>query len=114
MAGASDKKLPHITEAEQTPTVRFLMAFIEQQQETIQQQQTELEALKAEVARLKKLPKKPKIRPSKLSKDDADKGSGNPGKSNKPRKRKKKLTVHKTEMRAHACLDMRTTPSRIY
>ena len=99
MAGAPDKNaLPQITEAEQTPTVRLLMAFIEQQQETIQKQQMEIEALKAEVARLKKLPKKPKIRPSKLPKDDADKGSGNSGKSNKSRKRKKKLTIHKTEI----------------
>lgn len=98
MAGASDKKLPHVTEEEQTPTVRLLMAFIEQQQETIQKQQTKIEALEAEVARLKKLPKKPKIGPSKLPKDNADKGSGNSGKSNKPRKRKKKLTVHKTEI----------------
>ncbi|HDM75828.1 MAG TPA: transposase [Deltaproteobacteria bacterium] len=89
--------LPHIPEEEQTPTVRLLLAFIEKQQETIQKQQTEIDALKAEVARLKKLPKKPKIKPSKLSKDK-NKGSGNSGKSNKSNKRKKKLTIHSTEI----------------
>lgn len=55
MVTVSDKKvLPHITEAEQTPTVCLLMVIIEQQQETIQKQQAEIEVLKAEVARLKK------------------------------------------------------------
>jgi len=90
--------LPHIPEEEQTPTVRLLMAFIEQQQETILKQQTDIKSLKAEIARLKKLPPKPKIRPSKLSKGDKGKGSGNSGKSTTSRKRKKKLTIHKTEI----------------
>jgi len=90
--------LPHIPEEEQTPAVRLLMAFIEQQQETILKQQAEIESLKAEIARLKKLPPKPKIRPSKLSKGDKGKGSGNSGKSTTSRKRKKKLTIHKTEI----------------
>jgi len=48
--------LPHIPEEEQTPAVRLLMAFIEQQQETILRQQVDIESLKAEIARLKKLP----------------------------------------------------------
>jgi len=52
--------LPHIPEEEQTPAVRLLMAFTEQQQ-------ADIESLKAEIARLKKLPPKPKIRPSKIS-----------------------------------------------
>ncbi len=106
--------LPPIPEEEQTPGARLLMAFIEQQQETIQKQQTEIEALKAEVARLKKLPKKPKIRPSTLPKDDDepehddndDPGASGQGgttddqkeKTTKPRKHKKKLTIHKTEV----------------
>ena len=93
-----DNAFPHIPEAEQTPTVRLLIAFIEQQQEIIFKQQTEIEALKAEVARLKKLPPKPKIRPSKLSKDGKNKGSGKTGKATNPRKRKKKLTIHNTEI----------------
>lgn len=90
--------LPHIPEEEQTPTVRLLVAFIEQQQETILKQQTEIESLKAEIARLKKLPPKPKIRPSKLAKGDKGKGSGKSGKSTTSRKRKKKLVIHKTEI----------------
>ncbi len=97
-----------IPENEQTPTVRLLLAFIEQQQESIQRQQAEIEALKAEVARLKKLPDKPKIRPSTLPKDDegtdddnddsAPGGGHSNGKTTKPRKRKKKLIIHKTEI----------------
>ena len=89
---------PHIPEEEQTPAVRLLLAFIEQQQETILKQQTEIDSLKAEIARLKKLPRKPKIRPSKLSKSDKGKGSGNSGKKTTSRKRKKKLTIQKTEI----------------
>ena len=46
MVTVFDKKvMPHIAEADQTPAVRLLMAFIEQQQETIQQQQSEIEAI---------------------------------------------------------------------
>jgi len=131
--------LPPIPLGEQTPTVRLLMALVEQQQgvietqkttieqlqlqidqlrssnerqqEDLQKQQVQIEALKAEVARLKNLPKKPKIQPSTLPKDDdesdhddtdgSDSGPGenNPtGKSSKPRKRKKNLTIHKTEI----------------
>ena len=119
--------IPSIPLAEQTPTVRMLLAIIEQQQtiirqlqshveqlqllseqqqETIQQQQARIEVLEAEVARLKKLPKKPKIRPSTLPKDDDDTDDSDSGqggdnatrKSDKPRKRKKKLTIHKTEI----------------
>ena len=74
------------------------MAVIEQQQETIQRQQTEIDALKAEVARLKKLPKRPKIKPSNLNKGKTGKGSDKSGKSNTSRKRKKKLIIHKTEI----------------
>lgn len=90
--------LPHIPEEEQTATVRLLMAFIEQQQETILKQQADIKSLKAEIARLKKLSPKPKIRPSKLSKGDKGKGSGNSDKSTTSRKRKKKLIIHKTEI----------------
>ena len=90
--------LPPIPLEEQTPTVRLLMAIVEQQQgvidtqkttieqlqlqidqlrssnerlhEDFQKQHVQIEALKAEVVRLKKLPEKPKIRPSTLPKDD--------------------------------------------
>lgn len=131
--------LPSIPVAEQTPTVRLLMTLVEQQQvvidsqkstieqlqlqinrlsssnehlqQTLQKQQAQIEALKAEIARLKKLPKKPTIRPSALPKDDdkpddddpndsdhSDQGGGNQanGKTTKPRKRKKKLVIHHT------------------
>ena len=123
------------------PTVGGLLAIIEQQQgvidqqktrleqlqlhinelcsthecqlQTLQEQQTQIDALKAEVARLKQLPKKPKIRPSTLPKDDeapdqddrddtrqSDQGETGEGKGKppKPRKRKKALTIHKTQV----------------
>ena len=84
---------PHIPEEKQTPTVRLLLAFIEQQHTTILRQQADIEALKAEIARIKKLPPKPKIRPSRLSTDKKGKETK---KSNTSRKRKKKLTIHET------------------
>lgn len=92
--------LPHIPKEEQTPTIRLLLAFTEQQQETIWKQQAEINALKAEVARLKKLPEKPKIKPSRLTKGNSSKGEDpdKSGNSNTSRKRKKKLTIHKTEI----------------
>ena len=109
MPGTFDKdELPHIAEAEKTPTERLLLSYIERQQETIEKQQTEIEALKAELARLKKLPKRPSIRPSTLPKDDEesddkedplqDGESDAKGEARKPRKRKKKLTIHNTEI----------------
>ena len=107
MSAVSKKRvLPPIPVAEQTPTVRALMALMEQQQtvidthratieqlqhqidqlkssneqqlETLHAQQAQIEALKAEVARLKKLPTNPKIRPSTLPEDD---DSDDPGAS---------------------------------
>lgn len=101
MSAVSKKRvLPSIPVAEQTPTVRALMAIIEQQQtvidshqatieqlqhqidqlkssneqqlETLHEQQAQIEAMKTEVARLKKLPTKPKIRPSTLPKDNEE------------------------------------------
>lgn len=66
------KELPPIPPQEMTPTLRLLLAFIEQLQQQVQQQQTEIEALKDEVARLQKRPAKPRIRPSTLPKDDED------------------------------------------
>jgi hypothetical protein len=71
---------PLIPEEEQTPTVRSLLAIIEQLQQDFQQQQERIVALEAEIARLKKLPKKPKIRPNTLPKDDDDDEPGIPGK----------------------------------
>jgi len=89
---------PNIPIEEHTPAVRLLLAFIQQQQETILKQQTEIDSLKAEIARLKKLPPRPKIRPSNIHKGNKGKGSDNSGKSTTTRKRKKKLTIHKTEI----------------
>lgn len=99
--------IPDIPEEEKTPVVRLLLAFMEQQQVIIQNQQVEIDTLKAEVAKLKKLPPKPKIRASKLPKDDDNDNptghSGNkkssPGNGTvKGRKRKKTLTIHKTKI----------------
>jgi len=101
--------LPPIPAEEQTPTVRLLMALVEQQQvvidsqqrtiqqlqlqidrlsssnehlqQTLQKQQVQIEALKAEIARLKKLPKKPTIRPSTLPKDDDESDHDDPNDS---------------------------------
>lgn len=96
--------IPDFPEEEKTPTVRLLLAIIEQQQEIIQNQQIEIDALKSEVAKLKKLPPKPKIRASKLPKDDDnDNPSGHTGNRkttanniNKTGKRKKNLKIHIT------------------
>ncbi len=107
--------LPDIAEHERTPTVRQLLAFIEQQHAVIQQQKAEIDTLEAELARLKKLPKRPKIRPSTLPKDDdpsdddasdddarddstPGSGRGGKGKTTKPRKRKKRLVIHETKI----------------
>ncbi len=99
--------IPEIPEEEKTPVVRLLLAFMEQQQAIIQNQQVEIDALKTEVAKLKKLPPKPKIRASKLPKDDDnDNPTGHSGNKNSSpgngsgnsRKRKKKLNIHKTQI----------------
>ena len=95
--------LPELPEEEKTPVVRLLLAFIEQQQEVIIEQQAEIDNLKSEVARLKKLPSKPKIKPSKLPKDDGNDNptghsgnrGGNKGKQRK-RQHKNKRVIHKT------------------
>lgn len=90
-----------------------LRATNEHQLQTLQEQQTQIDALKAEVARLKRLPKKPKIRPSTLPKDDEDPDQDNrdgrdksdPGKTDegkgkppKSRKRPKELPIHDTQV----------------
>lgn len=93
--------------------INELCSTHEHQLQTLQEQQTQIDALKAEVARLKQLPKKPKIRPSTLPKDDeepdqddrddtrqsdqgeTDEGKGKPSKA---RKRKKQLTIHHTQV----------------
>jgi len=90
-----------------------LRATNEHQLQTLQAQQTQIDALKAEVARLKQLPKKPKIRPSTLPKDDppadqqdredssqSEQGETEQGKrkSAKARKRHKDLPIHHTQV----------------
>jgi TolA-binding protein len=112
-----------------------LRATNEHQLQTLQEQQTQIDALKAEVARVKQLPKKPKIRPSTLPKDDppadqqdredtsqSEQGETEQGKRNsaKARNRHKDLPIHHTQSLSlricppdHACSVMRTTPCRI-
>ena len=110
-ASKDEPILPDIPEAEKTPTVRLLVARIEEQQECIQKQRKEIETLKAEVARLKNLPKKPSIRPSTLPKDDDESDDndsddstqdeqqdGKKKRAGQSRKRKKNLTIHETKV----------------
>ena len=99
--------LPPIPPEEQTPTVRLLLAIIEQQQLTIAKLEARVGLLEAEVARLKKLPPRPTIKPSALEKnhDDVDEdppsgGSGKgtattPTKRAGSKKRRKRLPVHR-------------------
>ncbi len=99
--------LPPIPPEEQTPTVRLLLAIIEQQQLTIAKLEARIGLLESEVARLKKLPPRPHIKPSALEKnhDDEDKDppSGGSGKgiarpqTKRPgsKKRRKRLPVHR-------------------
>jgi hypothetical protein len=68
----TDFILPPIPPEELTPTVRLLLAIIEQQQATIRRLEERVDQLEAEVARLKKLPPRPKIKPSTLDKHHAD------------------------------------------
>ena len=96
--------LPSIPAEEMTPTVKLLLAIIEQQQETIIQLEKRVDQLETEVARLKKLPPRPKIKPSTLEKDDNDDdpptgsvGKGpSAGKRPGSKKRRKHLKVHRT------------------
>lgn len=114
-----------IAEQEKSPSVLLLISVIEQQQQLLDQQQEEILLLKeenlqlkeeglllkekvgvleAEIRRMKKLPPKPKIK-SNLPNDDDDNDSGGTSDSDddnrkppSPRKRKKNLTIHKTEV----------------
>ncbi len=92
--------IPPIPAHEMTPTVKLLLAIIEQQQVTMKQLEERVNQLEAEVARLKKLPPKPKIRPSSVNKDDQDPPSTGSGKRKKKRpgsgKRKKRLKIHRS------------------
>ncbi len=99
--------LPPIPPEEQTPTVRLLLAIIEQQQLTIAKLEARVGLLEAEVVRLKKLPPRPKIKPSALEKshddEDEDPPSGGSGKGTATthtkragsKKRRKRLPVHR-------------------
>ncbi|MFB3084086.1 MAG: transposase [Gammaproteobacteria bacterium] len=110
--------LPAIPLEEQTPTVKLLLALIEQYQTINEQQHTLIEhqhtliadleervhALEAEVRRLKKLPPRPSIKPSALDKDrddDDDEPPGSPSSAAKRKrpgsaKRKKRLKIHRS------------------
>ncbi|WP_155321282.1 FtsB/FtsL family cell division protein [Desulfosarcina ovata] len=56
--------LPDIPEKDISPTVKDLLAFIDQQNALILQQDEEIQQLKDEIARLKNQPPRPKIKPS--------------------------------------------------
>jgi hypothetical protein len=96
--------LPPIPAQEMTPTVKLLLAIIEQQQGTIARLEERVDQLETEVARLKKLPPRPKIKPSALGKNDDDdpptggvgKGSSNGHKRPGSNKRRKRLKIHRS------------------
>ncbi len=100
--------LPPIPVREQTPTVRLLLAIIEQLHTTNTQLEERIALLEAEVARLKKLPPRPKIKPSTLNQDDDDEEDEGPpaggGSSSTPtpragsKKRRKRLKIHRSVM----------------
>lgn len=102
----TDFILPPIAPEELTPTVRLLLAIIEQQQVTIGRLEERVAQLEAEVARLKKLPPRPKIKPSTLDKvcDDEDPPTGGTGtgrssgggKRPGSKKRRKRPKVHRS------------------
>ncbi len=99
--------LPPIPAREMTPTVKLLLAIIEQQQDTITRLEQRVDQLEAEVARLKHLPPRPKIKPSALDKDHDDDpppgsvGRGrSTGKGKRPgsKKRRKHIRIHRTQI----------------
>jgi hypothetical protein len=100
--------LPPIPPEEMTPTVKLLLAIIEQQQITITRLEQRVDRLEAEVARLKKLPSRPKIKPSALGKDPDDDdppasgaGTGRAmGRGKRPgsKKRRKRTKIHRTQI----------------
>ena len=61
-------KPPAIPEKDQSPLVKQLLAFIEQQAHIIQEQAEKIQKLSDEIARLKNQPPKPDIKPSSLGK----------------------------------------------
>jgi hypothetical protein len=86
---------------EQTPTVKLLLAILEQQQEIINQQAREIEILKEEVKRLKKHKGKPRIKPSQMNNDKSTNAdSSNPKKRAGSEKRNKnaELTIHEEKI----------------
>jgi len=98
--------LPPIPPEEMTPTVKLLLAIIEQQQGTITRLEERVAQLETEVARLKKLPLRPKIKPSTLVKDhdDEDPPTGSTGKGQSKgggkrpgsKKRRKRPKIHRS------------------
>jgi hypothetical protein len=100
--------LPSIPAREMTPTVKLLLAIIEQQHDTIARLEQRIDRLEAEVARLKKLPPRPGIKPSALDKDhdDDDPSSGGAGRERSTgqgkrpgsKKRRKRTRVHHTRI----------------
>jgi hypothetical protein len=98
--------LPTIPSEEWTPTVKLLLAIIEQQQVTIRRLEERVDQLEAEVARLKRLPPRPSIKPGTLDKnrDDEDPPTGgigagrSRGVSKRPgsSKRRKRSKIHRS------------------
>lgn len=99
----TDFILPPIAPEELTPTVRLLLAIIEQQQVTISRLEQRVEQLEGEVARLKRPPPRPSIKPSTLDKDHDDEdpptGAGRSregGKRPGSKKRRKRPKIHRS------------------
>jgi len=95
--------LPPIPAQEMTPTVKLLLAIIEQQQITIAQLTERVDQLETEVARLKHLPPRPRIKPSALDKDPDDDDppptGRSTGKGKRPgsKKRRKRIRIQRTQ-----------------
>ena len=72
--------IPDIPEAEQTPLVKLLLAFVKQQAVIIQELKDENQQFRDEIARLKKQKTKPKTRPSQMENNDKDEAGNSPDK----------------------------------
>ena len=92
-------KPPEIPEKDQSPLVKQLLAFIEQQANIIQEQAEKIQQLSDEIARLKNQPPKPDIKPSSLGKKKSgsskNKNRKRPG--SKKRSKTAKLKIHNTK-----------------
>ena len=97
--------LPDIPESEQTPTVKILLALLEECLQTLQQQTAEIQQLKDEVRVLKGEKKRPTFKPSKLdketeksSKSDTKGTSGKRRAGSDKRCKNAQLTIHEEKV----------------